>query len=59
HSGITMIVVTHEIHIARQIADRIVFIDGGKKLETAPPAQYFNQPSHQMTLIQISYPTRR
>lgn len=46
HSGITMIVVTHEMQFAREIADRIVFIDGGKILETAPPAQFFNQPSH-------------
>jgi polar amino acid transport system ATP-binding protein len=30
HSGITMIVVTHEMQFAREIADRIVFIDGGK-----------------------------
>ena len=46
HSGITMIVVTHEMQFAREIADRIVFIDGGHILETAPPAQFFNQPSH-------------
>ncbi|ENM1057641.1 amino acid ABC transporter ATP-binding protein [Enterobacter hormaechei] len=46
HSGITMIVVTHEMQFAREIADRIVFIDGGRILETAPPAQFFNQPSH-------------
>ncbi|MCG5128960.1 amino acid ABC transporter ATP-binding protein [Enterobacter mori] len=46
HSGITMIVVTHEMQFAREIADRIVFIDGGHILETAPPAQFFSQPSH-------------
>ncbi|EOC9250328.1 amino acid ABC transporter ATP-binding protein [Enterobacter hormaechei] len=46
HSGITMIVVTHEMQFAREIADRIVFIDGGHILETASPAQFFNQPSH-------------
>lgn len=46
HSGITMIVVTHEMQFAREIADRIVFIDGGKILETAPPAQFFSQPAH-------------
>lgn len=46
HSGITMIVVTHEMQFAREIADRIVFIDGGQILETAPPAQFFSQPSH-------------
>lgn len=46
HSRITMIVVTHEMQFAREIADRIVFIDGGHILETAPPAQFFSQPSH-------------
>ncbi|QLR42926.1 amino acid ABC transporter ATP-binding protein [Enterobacter sp. RHBSTW-00994] len=46
HSGITMIVVTHEMQFAREIADRIVFIDGGQILETAPPEQFFVQPSH-------------
>ncbi|MBM1019844.1 amino acid ABC transporter ATP-binding protein [Enterobacter sp. A11] len=46
HSGITMIVVTHEMQFAREIADRIVFIDGGQILEIAPPAQFFSQPSH-------------
>ena len=46
HSGITMIVVTHEMQFAREIADRIVFIDGGQILETAPPEQFFSQPSH-------------
>ncbi|MCF8579979.1 amino acid ABC transporter ATP-binding protein [Enterobacter ludwigii] len=46
HSGITMIVVTHEMQFAREIADRIVFIDGGQILEIAPPTQFFSQPSH-------------
>lgn len=46
HSGITMVVVTHEMQFAREIADRVVFIDGGKILETAPPEQFFRQPSH-------------
>lgn len=46
HSGITMIVVTHEMQFAREIADRIVFIDGGDILETATPEQFFSRPSH-------------
>lgn len=46
HSGITMIVVTHEMQFAREIADRIVFIDGGQILETAPPEQFFHHPAH-------------
>ncbi len=50
HSGITMIVVTHEMQFAREIADRIVFIDAGHVLETAPPEQFFRQPSHPRAL---------
>jgi len=49
HSGITMIVVTHEMQFAREIADRVVFIDGGEILETAPPAQFFQHPEHPRT----------
>lgn len=46
HSGITMIVVTHEMQFAREIADRVVFIDGGEVLEVAPPAEFFARPRH-------------
>lgn len=46
HSGITMIVVTHEMQFAREIADRVVFIDGGDVLEVAPPATFFARPQH-------------
>ncbi|ENA0608943.1 amino acid ABC transporter ATP-binding protein [Enterobacter bugandensis] len=46
HSGITMIVVTHEMQFAREIADRVVFIDEGQILEVARPAQFFTQPAH-------------
>lgn len=49
HSGITMIVVTHEMHFAREIADRVVFIDGGDILEIAPPAAFFTHPQHPRT----------
>lgn len=43
--GRTMLIVTHEMQFARAIADRIVFIDGGKILEEAPPEQFFTQPA--------------
>lgn len=43
--GRTMLIVTHEMQFARAIADRIVFIDGGKILEEAPPEQFFTQPT--------------
>lgn len=46
HSGITMVVVTHEMQFAREIADRVVFIDGGDILEVAPPAEFFARPQH-------------
>lgn len=46
HSGITMIVVTHEMQFAREIADRVVFIDGGDVLEVAAPADFFSRPQH-------------
>ncbi|AMH14386.1 amino acid ABC transporter ATP-binding protein [Citrobacter youngae] len=49
HSGITMIVVTHEMHFAREIADRVVFIDGGDILEVAPPEAFFTRPQHPRT----------
>jgi glutamate transport system ATP-binding protein len=41
--GMTMIVVTHEMGFAREVCDRIVFIDGGKIVEEAPPEEFFNQ----------------
>ncbi|WP_213991839.1 amino acid ABC transporter ATP-binding protein [Sodalis sp. dw_96] len=46
HSGITMIVVTHEMSFAREIADRVVFMDGGAILEQASPERFFTAPQH-------------
>lgn len=43
-SGMTMIVVTHEMGFARQIADSVVFMDHGILVEQAPPAQFFDAP---------------
>lgn len=45
-SGMTMIVVTHEMQFAREIADRIVFIDDGHILEMATPEAFFIRPQH-------------
>jgi len=42
----TMLVVTHEMRFARQVADRIVFMAGGEILEQAPPATFFGAPRH-------------
>ena len=42
--GMTMMVVTHEMGFARTVADRVVFMDGGRVVEAAPPAQFFSAP---------------
>ena len=42
--GMTMIVVTHEMSFARDVADRVVFMDGGVIIEEAPPEQFFTAP---------------
>ena len=47
--GMTMLVVTHEMGFARQVADRVVFMDGGEIIEIAPPAAFFSAPQHART----------
>ncbi len=42
--GMTMVVVTHEMGFARQVADQMVFMDAGEIVETAPPAEFFEAP---------------
>ena len=44
HTGITMTLVTHEMRFAREVADRICFIDDGQILEDAPPDEFFANP---------------
>ncbi|WP_439767775.1 amino acid ABC transporter permease/ATP-binding protein [Falsigemmobacter intermedius] len=48
-SGITLIIVTHEIGFARDVADRIIFMEQGRVVESGPPAQILNAPRHQRT----------
>ncbi|MGY6090953.1 amino acid ABC transporter ATP-binding protein [Avibacterium paragallinarum] len=43
--GMTMLIVTHEMAFARQVADRIIFMDSGKIIEQSTPAQFFTNPS--------------
>jgi len=43
-SGMTMVVVTHEMGFARTVADRVVFMDRGEVVEVAPPAEFFGNP---------------
>ena len=47
--GMTMIVVTHEIGFAREVADTVTFMDGGVVVESGPPAQVLGNPQHQRT----------
>lgn len=47
--GMTMVVVTHEMGFAREVADRIIFIDQGKIVEEGPPAQIFGNPLEKRT----------
>jgi general L-amino acid transport system ATP-binding protein len=42
--GMTMMVVTHEMGFAKTVADRVVFMDGGRIVEAAPPAEFFGAP---------------
>jgi len=49
--GMTMIVVTHEMGFARQIADRVVFMDNGEIVEINAPAPFFDRPQHERTKL--------
>jgi polar amino acid transport system ATP-binding protein len=44
--GMTMVCVTHEMGFAREVADRVWFMDQGQVLEQATPADFFNRPQH-------------
>ena len=46
-SGMTMIVVTHEMGFAREVAHRVIFMDNGTILEEAPPEEFFINPQHE------------
>ena len=46
-SGMTMVVVSHELGFVREAADRVLFMDGGRILEEAPPAEFFANPVHE------------
>jgi general L-amino acid transport system ATP-binding protein len=52
--GMTMIVVTHEMGFARQVADRVVFMDGGEIVEVNAPAPFFDRPQHERTKLFLS-----
>jgi len=46
-SGMTMVVVTHEMGFAREVAHRVAFMDAGTVLEEAPPLEFFSKPKHE------------
>jgi ABC-type polar amino acid transport system ATPase subunit len=54
HDGMTMIVVTHEMGFAREVADRIVFMDDGQIVEMANPTTFFDNPKEERTKRFIS-----
>jgi polar amino acid transport system ATP-binding protein len=48
-AGMTMVIATHEMGFARDVADRVVMMDAGRIVESGPPAQFFAQPSSERT----------
>ncbi|MDB5858517.1 MAG: amino acid transporter ATP-binding protein family [Ramlibacter sp.] len=52
--GMTMVVVTHEMAFAREVADRVIFIDQGVIMEEGPPEAIFGQPAHERTRAFLS-----
>ena len=48
-SGMTMLVVTHEMGFAREVADRFIFMDGGEIVEIGEPEHFFTNPQHERT----------
>ncbi len=53
-SGMTMLVVSHEMGFARQVANRIIFMDDGQIVEQAPPSEFFRNPKSDRTRLFLS-----
>ena len=53
-SGMTMVCVTHEMGFARKVADMMVFMDGGRVVEQAPPGEFFAGPMSERTRLFLS-----
>lgn len=47
HNGMTMVVVTHEMGFAREVADRVIFMDEGRIVEEASAAEFFKNPKEE------------
>jgi len=54
HDGMTMLVVTHEMGFARQVANRVVFMDEGQIVEANVPEEFFAHPQHERTKLFLS-----
>ncbi|TQR19155.1 amino acid ABC transporter ATP-binding protein [Psychrobacillus vulpis] len=54
HGGMTMVVVTHEMGFAREVGDRVIFMDEGYVIEEADPKQLFSNPQHERTKAFLS-----
>jgi general L-amino acid transport system ATP-binding protein len=54
NEGMTMLVVTHEMGFAREVADRIVFMDAGQIIEANTPEKFFDNPQHARTRLFLS-----
>ena len=52
--GMTMVVVTHEMGFAREVADRVIFMDEGKIVEVGTPEHFFRDPTHERTKLFLS-----
>jgi general L-amino acid transport system ATP-binding protein len=52
--GMTMLCVTHEMGFARKVADRVIFMDHGRIVEDAPPAEFFDSPKHERSKAFLS-----
>ena len=52
--NITMVVVTHEMGFARQVADRVIFMDDGRIIEEGPPEHFFENPTEERTKLFLS-----
>ena len=54
NDGMTMIVVTHEMGFAREVANRVVFMDAGQVIEVNTPQEFFGHPKHERTKLFLS-----
>ena len=54
NEGMTMVVVTHEMGFAKEVADRVIFMDYGTVIEEGTPEHFFENPTHERTKLFLS-----